>query len=361
MKKLYTACLAMMVLAASCKKDLTAPVLHSPSGISGFTVNTNTVVLSKANDSATVAAFKWPALSYGVSTPVTYTLLIDQPSDTGGTNGWAGALSTTIATDSLNKSWLGVDFNKLLNQLGLTPGVASPVVVRLKADVNQSNGSASTVPSLTSDIGMTVTTYKIVVKYPELYVAGDFLVPNWTQKDQPGWILASVKSNSVYEGYINFPNASNNFKLCTQLSWNGTNYGWGTSQTTISGSGSAGNCWFGQVAYCRVSADVQALTISYTPTSWYVTGDFNSWSTTANPMTFDPNTNVWTATGITMAAGGHFKFVSNSDWNNQYGADAKGNLLFGNSSGNLTATKAGTFTVTLDLSQGAGNYAYSLK
>jgi hypothetical protein len=361
MKKLYIACLAILIGAAGCKRELTQPVLHSPSTITGFTVNASTIVLSNANDSAIVAAFKWPAQSYGVSVPVTYTLLIDQISDTSGTTAWGNAMKINIATDSLNRSWLGTDFNKLVNQLGLTPGFATPIVVRLLADVNQSNGTASVVPTLVSDIAMTVTPYKIILIYPKLYVAGDFLVPNWTQKNQSGWILASIKSNSVYEGYVNFPNSSNNFKLCSELDWNGTNYGWGTSQTTISGSGSAGNCWFGQVAYCRVTADVTALTIAYVPTSWYVAGDFNNWNTTANPMTFSTSTNTWTANGITMAAGGHFKFVSNSDWNNQYGLDSKGNLLLGNTSGNITSTKAGTFTVTLDLSQGAGNYAWSLK
>jgi hypothetical protein len=360
MKKLYIAILALSTLAG-CKKDLVQPVLQSPSGLNGFTVNSNSIVLSKSNDSSIVAAFKWPASNYGISVPVTYTLLVDQPSDTSGANAWSNAMKINIATDSLNKSWLGTDFNKLVNQLGLTPGVASPIVVRLASDVNQSNGTASVVPTLHSDIAMTVTPYKIILIYPKLYAAGDFLVPNWTQIDQPGWILASVKSNGSYEGYINFPNASNKFKLCTELSWNGTNYGWGGSATTISGSGSAGNCYFGQVAYTRVTADVVGLTISYTPTYWYVAGDFNNWSTTATPMTFDPTTNVWTASGVTMAAAGKFKFVSNSDWNNQYGLDSKGNLLLGNTSGNIVAAKAGTFTVTLDLSQGAGNYAWSLK
>lgn len=361
MKKLYIAILALAIGAAGCKKDLTQPVLHPPSSLTGFTVNSNNIVLSNANDSAIVAAFKWPAANYGLSVPVTYTLVIDQPSDTSGANAWSNAMKITIATDSLNRSWLGTDFNKLVNQLGLTPGVASPIVVRLTSDVNQSNGTTSVVPTLTSDIAMTVTPYKIILIYPKLYVAGDFLVPNWTQKNQPGWILASSKSNGSYEGYVNFPNAGNNFKLCTELDWNGTNYGWGTSATTISGAGNAGNCYFGQIAYARVVADTKGLTISYTPTSWFVAGDFNSWSTTATPMTFDPNTNLWTATGVTMAAGGAFKFVSMSDWNNQYGLDSKGNLLLGNTSGNITSAKAGTFTVTLDLSQGAGNYTWSLK
>jgi len=353
--------LVIIVLLAltSCKKDLTMATLQSPSSAPKLAVTSNNIVLSSTNDSVAVATFSWPAPSYGVSVPVTYTLLIDQPSDTGGTAGWANALKTTIATDSLHKSWLGTDFNVLVNQLGLTPGVASPIVVRLKTDVNQSTGSVSTIPTLYSDVAITVTPYKIVLIFPKLYVAGDFLTPNWTQEDQPGWVLASVKSDSYYEGYVNFPNASNKFKLCSLLSWNGANYGWGTSATTMSAAGSAGNLYFGGPGYCRVAADVSALTISYTPTQWFVSGDFNGWSTTAGLMTFDPATNLWKISGVSMTAGDHFKFAGDPSWNSQYGVDSKGNLQF--NGGNITAAKTGTFTVTLDLSQGAGNYTYSVK
>ena len=360
MKKIVFACGAFLLLAVSCKKNIIEPVLHSPSGITGFTVNSSNIVLTNANDSVSVAQFKWTAPNYSITTPITYTVLIDQPSDTSGANAWGNAMKYTIATDSLSVSWLGVDFNKLLIQLGLTPGVASPIVVRLKADVNQSNGTASTVPTLNSDLAMTVTPYKIILIYPKLYVAGDFLVPNWTQINQSGWILASVKSNSTYEGYVNFPNSSNLFKLCSELDWNGTNYGYGTSGTTMSPTG--GNLYFGGPGYCRVSVDVTALTIQYTPTSWVVAGDFNSWSNTANPMTFNPTTNQWVATGVHLTAGGQFKFVGDSGWNNCYGEDAKGNFVFGNGSiGNITVAATGTYTVTLDLSQAAGNYNFSVK
>jgi hypothetical protein len=362
MKKILIACLAfaLFALAPGCKKDLTTPILHSPTAVTGFAVSASTIVLSSANDSVTVAVFNWPTVSYGLSVPVTYTLLIDQPSDTSGTNGWANAISTTIANDSLSKSWLGTDFNHLLNMLQLPNGQASNIVARLVVNVNQSNGLASNVTPLYADIPMTVTPYHVVLIYPKLYVAGDFLNPTWTQIDQPGWILTSVLSNSVYEGYVNFTNAGNSFKLCTEADWNGTNYGWGGSLTTISGSSSAGNCYTAGPAYSRVDVDETALTITYTPTQWYIAGDFNGWSTTATPMTFSTSTNQWTATGITMAAGGTFKFISNSDWTNSYGLDSHGNLLLGTSSGNVISPKAGTFTVTLDLSQGQGNYAYSI-
>jgi len=362
MKKIYNLLFSLSVLvllSTGCKKDWPETQLHSPAAVTGFTTSASNIVLSNANDSQTVVSFSWPAVSYGYSAVVTYTLLIDQPSDTSGTSAWGNAIRVAVPTDSLTRSWLGTDFNVVMNELGLTDGSANPLVVRLEVDVKQSNGVSSTVPSLTSDLAMTVTPYQIILNYPKLYVAGDFLSPTWTQINQPGWILASVLSNSAYEGYINFPNASNNFKLCTELDWNGTNYGWGTSGTTLSASGSAGNCWFGGPGYCKVNADVSALTISYTTTNWGVSGDFNSWSTTATPMTFNATTNQWTVSGVTMTAGTGFKFLGDPSWNTNFGVDSKGNLSYNGA--NIPVTKSGTFTITLDLSQGAGNYSYSVK
>ena len=362
MKKIFAVTALFTSLLAGCSKNLTEPVLHSPSGVSGFAVSASSVVLSSANDSSTVAVFSWQASSYAATVPVTYTLQIDQPSDTSGTNAWGNAINTTITTDSLTKSWLGTDFNHVLNLLGLPTGTASTIVARLKMDVNQSNGLASTVPTLISTLSMTVTPYKVILIYPKLYVAGNFLTPNWTQLNQPGWILASVLSNGVYEGYVDFANSANQFKLCSELGWTGNYYGLGATQTQMGPGASSGNLWYNGPAYARVVADVNQMTINYTNTSWVVAGDFNSWSITANPMTLNPATNTWTATGVQMTAGNQWKFVGDSGWNNCYGQDSKGNFVFGNGSvGNFTVTKTGTYTVTLDLSQGAGNYTYSVK
>jgi starch-binding outer membrane protein SusE/F len=362
MKHLHIASLAtLIILAAGCNKNLTEPVLHSPAAITNFTVSSNTVVLSSANDSVTVAAFSWPAPNYGVTVPVTYTLQIDQPSDTSGANAWGNAINTTITTDSLTISWLGTDFNHLLNQLGLPTGVASPIVVRLTQAVNQSNGITSAVTSLFSTLSMTVTPYKVILIYPKLYVAGDFLIPNWIQIDQPGWIMASVKSDGVFEGYVNFSNTNNAFKLCTAANWSAPNYGWGGTATTMAVN-VTGNLYSAGPNYSRVVADENQLTLSLTPTNWVVAGDYNSWSVTANPMTFNPATNTWTATGLNMTAGNQWKFVGDVNYNNCFGVDAKGNFVYGNGSvANFTITKTGTYTVTLDLSKGAGNYTYSIQ
>jgi hypothetical protein len=364
MQKILSACvvIGILTLATGCKRDIPNPALVSPPGVSGFKVDNSTVVLSSSNDSSTVATFSWQTASYGVSIPVTYTLMIDQPSDTGGATPWANAIVTSIPNGKITQSWLGTDFNHILNLLGLPTGVASPIVARLKQDIIQSNGDSSTVPTLHNDLTMTVTPYHVFLVYPKLYVAGDFLNPMWTQKDQPGWIVASVLNNGQWEGYVNFPNSGNNFKLCTEIDWNGTNYGWGTSGTTMSGAGNAGNLWTAGPGYMRVNADTKKLTIQYTATSWVVAGSFNGWTLTGNPMTFDPATNLWTATGVSMTAGDEWKFVGDSGWNNCFGSDAKGNFVFGNGNvGNFKVAKTGTYTVTLDLSQGAGNYTYSVK
>lgn len=349
----------LFALAIGCKREIANPVLQSPAGVTGFAVANNTVVLSKSNDSSTVAAFSWTAANYAVNVPVTYTMMIDQPSDTGGTKPWANAIVTNIPTGTLAQSWLGTDFNHIMNLLGLPNGSPSTIVIRLKQDVNQSNASASTVPTLNAILTMTVTPYKVILIYPKLYVAGDFLTPNWTQINQPGWILAEVLPNGIFEGFVNMPAANNDFKLCTELDWNGTNYGWGGSATTLSGSGSAGNCWNPGPGYFLVSADTKNLAINYTLTNWSIAGDFNGWSTSANPMTFNATTNVWTATGISLTAGQGYKFVGDAAWKTNFGVDAKGNMAYNGP--NIVVAKTGTYTVTLDLSQGAGNYTFSLQ
>ena len=88
----------VLLLAAGCKKDPAfTTTLHSPNGISGFSVSSNQLVLSATNDSQTVATFNWQAPDYSYPAAITYTLLIDQPSDTSGATGWANAIKVTCS------------------------------------------------------------------------------------------------------------------------------------------------------------------------------------------------------------------------------------------------------------------------
>lgn len=357
MKQLIIFAGIIFLAFTACKKDEQQAVLKQGTFLTtasaGLSASASTLILDSTNAAGKQAVtFAWPAVNFNTQVAVTYTLQIDTANDN-----FAKPMTATLV-NGLSKSYTVADLNALLTALGFTPGVAGLVQVRVKADVLQSTGVASTASTVYSNVvSLTVTPYKVVIIYPKLYVAGDFLNPAWTQLNQPGWVLASVKSDGSYEGYINFPNADNNFKLCSVLSWNGINYGWGTSGTTMSTTG--GNLYFAGPAYCKVVADVNALTISYTTTKWTVSGSFNSWSTSATPMTFDATTNQWSVTGVSLTAGDSFKFVGDAAWATNFGLDSKGNLAY--NGGNIPVTKTGVYTITLDLSGGAGAYTYSVK
>ncbi|QEC71925.1 hypothetical protein FSB73_09870 [Arachidicoccus ginsenosidivorans] len=104
-----------------------------------------------------------------------------------------------------------------------------------------------------------------------------------------------------------------------------------------------------------------------------MSGTFNNWGNSA--MTFDANTNKWTATGVKFAAGDSFAFVSSvwdnatASWNDPswdicYKIDEEGTLVFAGDpvwgGNNITVAQAGTYTVSLDLSNGDGNYSFEV-
>src|SRR5205085_508656 len=75
-----------------------------------------------------------------------------------------------LGVSTLNKSYTVADLNSLLFETFKFPAdVASNLLVRIKADIKQYNGAASTVPSVYSDtVNLTVTPYstKPQPKYP---------------------------------------------------------------------------------------------------------------------------------------------------------------------------------------------------
>src|SRR5882724_7229250 len=106
-------------LVFSCTKNDVNHLVNPPANISGFSSTAQDVTLSAANDSATVTEFKWQTPSYGFSVANTYTMVFDVPSDTGGANPWGNAIKINVSSGSVNISFLGTDFNKIMNQLGL--------------------------------------------------------------------------------------------------------------------------------------------------------------------------------------------------------------------------------------------------
>ncbi len=94
-------------------------------------------------------------------------------------------------------------------------------------------------------------------------------------------------------------------------------------------------------------------------TSFCVTGEFNSWSLTANPMTYDATNKVWTTVCNISTVLYGIQIIGNQNWDFKYGdTNANGTLTLGG--GNIVVNTPGTYTITMDLSN-PGKYTYSIK
>ncbi|EDM34643.1 hypothetical protein PBAL39_24218 [Pedobacter sp. BAL39] len=361
--------LLFAVVLSACKKEDSQNVMAPPSaGIKGFAVSSADVSLSDDNAERNVVTFSFNAADYGVKVIPSYTLQFALPADTSGENGWANAIEVKVAADSLRKTFKGADFNALLAlQLLLPVDVNSKIAVRLKSEVKQNSGLASAVKPVYASLTMTVTPYRAFVEYPALLVKGGNSWKTPAERTN-GYLLTSAKFNAKYEGYLDLPNADgwggDAFNLISTR--DNTNYGWGSSATTLSIGG--GGLWLTPAPnYMKVNVDLDAMTINYTPVRFFISGDDNGWSTSATPMVYNASTRVWTASNVSLTAGKAFAFTSNGNYDISYKLDKEENGVLSFAGApvwggvNIPVAKTGFFTVTLDLSAGDGNYTYSVK
>lgn len=355
-------CLSLVVfLFASCKKEASQFVLQNGSfASSALKASENNIVLSMDKDADTVVAFSWQAVNFGPGAIAFYTLEMDAVTDTSGSAAWAKAIDFN-AGNSSSYSFDGKDLNNMLNtQLNLVPGSADSVAVRVKADVNQYNGSASIIPSVYSN-----TYILIVTPYGlNLYVPGAY--QRWDPASAP--IIAPVPGKAgLYEGYVNIAGTGiQYFKYTNAPDWNHINYGDG-GNGTFSTDGNAAGLSVPDGGYYELTANLNNNTWTATETNWGIIGDATpgGWNQDTH-MAYDPNAQVWTVTAD-MKTAGSFKFRANDAWVIDFGLDADGNLhyadnpFFGYTDGlnNLTVPSDGNYTITLDLHV-AGKYTYTL-
>lgn len=372
MKTLFKQFFYLILFAAvlaSCKKEESTNVMNIPSsGIKGFAASSADISLSDDNAERNVVTFSFNAADYGVKVIPSYTLQFALPADTSGENAWSNAIEFKIAADSLRKTFKGTDFNALLAvQMLLPVDVSTKIAVRLKSEVKQNSGLASTVKPVYASLTMTVKPYRAFVEYPALLVKGGNSWKTPAERTN-GYLLTSAKFNEKYEGYLDLPNADgwggDAFNLISTK--DGKSYGWGTNANTISEGG--GGLWLTPAPnYMKVNVDLDAKTINYTPVKFFISGDDNGWSTSATPMVYNATTKVWTASNVALTEGKAFVFTSNGSYDISYKLDKAENgvLMFAGAPTwggvNIPVAKTGVFTVTLDLSAGDGNYSYSVK
>jgi hypothetical protein len=347
--KFFIAGLACCVLVA-CKKDEVKTYMKAGTP-PDITLSSATVTLTSTNLKDTVETVSWKKSDFGFSAVVIYTVeVVKAGSD------FSKPSSVNVGTKSQLK-YLGSVLNDLATGLGISPGATGDLSIRVRSSLSDS------IKVYSKPVDLKVTTYQVA--FPALLVCGgNGWVTPATRTN--GFLLASPNFDNQFEGYVYLPNADNfggdAFKLESTSS--GLVYGWGTSSTTMSVLG--GNLWLTpSPGYMKINADINALTINYTPVQFYVSGDNNGFSTSATPMTYNQATKQLVADNVTFKAGDTFAFTANNGWNLSYKVDANGKLIFAGppawAGSNIPVPGAGTYTITLDLSAGDGNYTYKIQ
>ncbi len=342
LKKMIAGSLTAMVLLTACEKDEVRTVAVPPESGAAVTASTTTVLLENDKADQEAVTIDWTPVSYGYEGQVVnYLMEMDLK---------GGDFSSPQQLDlgtAVKKVFTHSELNRLLINLGLVPGQSSEVEARIVAGL----GNGRALPTVSPALALTATPYFAIRVFPSLYVPGGH--QGWSPETAP--VITSVNNDDRYEGYVNFTEAGQEFKLTSQPDWDGTNYGDG-GPGKLSTDG--GNLKVPVAGYYQVKADVKALTYSVTKTDWGVIGD-----ATASGWDADQDLVYEAATGTLQAVltltVGEIKFRANDDWGLNFG-DEDGDGVIEEGGANIKIEAAGTYLVTLDLGNGAGNYSYSL-
>ena len=156
--------------------------------------------------------------------------------------------------------------------------------------------------------------------------------------------------NGVLTGYFYMPDdakAAEGFKFCTDLNWDGINYGM-TADGVISTDGGAGNIslepglWYIVFDYYANTLTTTAIT----KVGLIGNGDaFGGWGTDVE-MAYDAATQTWNVTIENVPADNAYKVRFNGDWGLNLGGDVANLTQDG---ADLKTVKSGTVTYSLNI------------
>jgi hypothetical protein len=347
MKKIFIiAAVLSFALLQACKKDklvtvgdIQAPVLTSPAA--------DTAIIVTAADSSQVFNIKWKPATYGVSAVVSYFVQIDSAGNkfaqsvTLGNVSSANPLALSLSYGTLN--------SLLTSGLGLRPNVSTPLELRVGSAIYGKDTVYSKI------IKIAFTTFKGV---DMLWLPGSY--QNYTPATAP---TIPLQSANMFEGYAYF-SAAGNFKFTSAPDYNHINYGDGGAGK-LTTDGNAGGIGYNSAGVYLLDANISTLTYSATYISSFGiigTATVGQWDT-STPMTYNQATGLWTIT--TALAAGALKFRANNGWDVNYGPpdpnSLTGTLIF-NDSNSINIVNAGTYTITMDMTQKTktGVYLYSV-
>lgn len=336
------------VTLTSCKKDEVQATV-APTNSATLSASTANVVLQSTNGAQNALTYTWTPIAFNwtntdatkYSPAVTYSLQFDKKG-----NNFATPVSVDAGAGP-TKALTVASLNSALISLGLTPETSANVETRLKA-VYANNIT----PLYSPTVALTATPYST-----ELYVSSSYLNNDLANAPK---LIEVDGSPRQYQGYVYFGgNSASTFKVTNTRTGSGSMYG--NSSTSAVAVGAAGKATTGSVAapgssfsiapgFYLVNINLANMTWSVTPYTWAIIGAATpkGWGDDT-PMTYDATKKVWTVT--TTLKADEFKFRANGNWDVSLGnTNPAGSYLTSNNGGNLTSPGAGTYTVTLDLS-----------
>lgn len=338
LNKIIAGSLCVLALASCEKQDSFTQVKTGTTPAFSATATEFAFSADKASENA--VTYTWTASQdWGYRAVVNYALEVAEKG-----NGFRNASEIFSANNGLTKTFTVAQLNQAINNMGLAAGREHQLVIRVKAAVDTIGDKV-----YSDSVLLTVTPYYVPKIYPAIYVPGGY--QGWSFDNDGLGALASVNNDKKYEGYLNFPDANTEFKITPAKSWD-LNYGDAGGGSLVS---NGGNIKAAEAGYYRLTVDLNALSFALTRTSWSITGSAVGGADKA--MTFNATTKKWSVT-TTMSAGSFYFRANNANTISLSDDDNNGVLSTG-TTGVISITTAGTYTITMDLSN-PGNYIYTL-
>ena len=323
------------------------PVITSPAANASF-------VLSIGSTSSVVLTTNWTdgVLNSDLGLTINYAV----EAAIAGTN-FASPVTIGSVTNLATLATTHGDLNAVALGLGMTPGVAGNVNLRIKA--TNSNQSGAVLTRISAPVTVSITPYS--VSFPNLYFVGDATTPGWNPNNNntPVFRDQNVPNRYVYTGYF----GAGAFKLLEVLGqWQPQ---WGTnsagSLAVNPGGGSdpgtfdvatAGYYTYtfttvGQGGSYTVAPFDASTSTTYSTMGIIGAATANGWGSDTF-MTQDPNNpHLWNIRNVALTAG-QFKFRANSNWGTNWGDNGStqnyGTALF-NAPNNISIETAGTYNI----------------
>lgn len=254
------------------------------------------------------------------------------------------AIGRSVDVLSASISYTNQQLNNMVLALGFVPQEPQAIYVRVVSQL-----ATNVEPLYSNVIELTITAFEELQDGDYLFMAnGDFSAFPWR--------LCSRLENGVYDGFVQVDQWYN-FYLTSEASDDAAtiygSYPVDGNQYVLYTGDDRWNCWTNNGGYLYLKADINALSWSETVVrTLSVTGDFNGWSTSANPMVYDREQQIWTAT-ITTTAPEQWgmKVLINESWNWFFGAsETEGACnLYTTDADGFAFDQVGTYRLILDL------------